>query len=766
MQGNETQEIFNIFNRIFKTKKWLVALSVVTVMIPIAIYNEITAPVYEASTMLVFENFNNPVDNYDTDITKEVFFNNQIEEIRSFSFNEDILNELPEEIVSKIPISEERMAKPGFNRIEYLVSRFQKRISAFPVRGSNIVRINFQASDPEVCRVVANTAADVLKARNMANKQEGIGGVKSHIEGQLAQYKMRLNESEEALRDFKGRNQITSVDREAEELMRRLTEAEVNYNSVKSERSSAQNTLGSLEKKLAENKADLVPSITDVGSSSAQKLRERLISLNLQFMDLEQKGYSKTHPKMAQLSNDMERIKKELTDKALEIVRGDNALNPLLKLEDDLNKTISLQIEIEAMKAREQELLSVINNYNRQLGTLPDKEFTLARLQRDVQVNRDIYLMLQQKLEEAKISGAKQTENIRVIDTAQTPKDPISPRKRLNLAIGMLLGVLMGVAIAFMFEIRNSTLDTPETIEQVTHWPVIGTVPNINNFSKGKFKNNVAKDDDNERIYRALISSIEPNTVIAESYRMLRSNLQFLGVGKQYKTLLATSLGPGDGKTTTLTNLAVAFAAFGHKTLLVDSDLRIPQIHNFFNTHREKGVTDLLGALNDLDEVIANPSGGGGYQNGSASTFDDLKAKEMPSQVTKLAALQTLFREANRDTGIKNLSFMPSGTKLEYPKEFVSTGPMPIILQKFQNKHNIILIDSAPLLLVDDTLMLASIVDAVVLVVHPNKYDVEMLLKAKKMLENANANVVGVVFNNLEVQGHYKKYYSEYAEKV
>jgi len=232
---------------------------------------------------------------------------------------------------------------------------------------------------------------------------------------------------------------------------------------------------------------------------------------------------------------------------------------------------------------------------------------------------------------------------------------------------------------------------------------------------------------------------------------------------------LATSLGPGDGKTTTLANLAIAFAAFGNKTLLIDSDLRIPQIHNFFGTPRERGVTDLLGALNDLDEFVANPvtSEKKPSENGIANNSPENSPLKNPkNQDMKLANLQALFQDANRQTGIKNLSFMPSGTKMEYPNEIVSTGPMPIVLQKFQNRYNVILVDSAPLLLVDDTLMLASIVDAVILVIHPNKYDQEMLIKAKKMLENANANLVGLVFNNFEVQGHYKKYYAEYSEKV
>ena len=132
----------------------------------------------------------------------------------------------------------------------------------------------------------------------------------------------------------------------------------------------------------------------------------------------------------------------------------------------------------------------------------------------------------------------------------------------------------------------------------------------------------------------------------------------------------------------------------------------------------------------------------------------------------KLAELQELFKKSVRDTGIKNLHFMPSGTKMDLPMGFVSIGPLPNIFQKYQHKYNLILIDTAPLLLVDDTLMMSSYVDAVLLVVHPNKYDPEMLLKAQKMLKQANANLLGIIFNNLEVQGHYKKYYAEYAEQL
>ena len=771
MQSKETQIIFSTFSRIFKRRKWIILVSLLLILVPIIVYNEMASPVYESNTMLVFEEFSNSVDSYEYDTSKEVFFNNRLEELKSLSFSEDILKALPPEDVERFSLPETPDA--GFDKTGYLATKIQKNLTTYTIKGSNIIRIGFKNTDKLLCKATANTAAEVLKERSYKTKKEGVGGELTFLHHQLEKYKTALGQAEDNLKEFKKANQLTSIDREAEEILRRVTEAEVSLNEVRTSRSSAEEKLIGLKRELAKQKSGLVPSITDIGNPWAEKLRERLVELNSQYLNLKAQGYPADHPKMRDITKNISKVQTELKEKALALIQNETTSNPLAQIEKIVDETINLQIEIESLRAQEKELASIVKNYQERHGSLPEKEFTLAKLTRDKNVNERIYLMLLERQEQAKISIAKQSQNIRVIDKAHLPKEPISPRKKLNLAIGILLGSLLGIAIAFVVEVKNATVDTPEDLERITQTPVIGTIPNINIFSKGKFKNaNIFHKDDNqknERIYRALISSLEPNTVVSEAYRMLRSNLQFMGVGKKYKTVLATSLGPGDGKTTTLANLAIAFAAFGNKTLLIDSDLRIPQIHNFFGTPRERGVTDLLGALNDLDEFVANPvtSEKKPSENGIANNSPENSPLKNPkNQDMKLANLQALFQDANRQTGIKNLSFMPSGTKMEYPNEIVSTGPMPIVLQKFQNRYNVILVDSAPLLLVDDTLMLASIVDAVILVIHPNKYDQEMLIKAKKMLENANANLVGLVFNNFEVQGHYKKYYAEYSEKV
>lgn len=800
MQKNESQEIFEVFQRILRKRKWFIIICIFVVLIPVSIYNFVASPVYEASTMLVFEEINNPVAGYDYNFSRDVFFSNQLVEIKSSSFALDIVKSLPLEIFQKFDLPDSgESSKSG---LEYVVDKIQRNISAYPVRGSNIIQISFQSNKPEISQAVANAAADVLQKRNFEFKKEGVGGVRKFIETQLARYKLQLDTSETLLKDFKEKNNITSVDKEAGEVMRRLTDAEVLYNTVKTDKGSAQERLENLQEKLAEQKSGLVPSITDIGSSWAQKLREKLVELNLQYMNLKVLGYPEDHPKMVDLRDNMERIRKDLTEKASKLAQGNgSSLDPLAQIEKYVNESIALQIELESLKARERALQTIMQDYNEQLKALPDKEFALAKYTRERDVNHKIYTSLLEKLEEAKISEAEQTNTVRVIDKAKLPILPIRPRKNLNWAIGLLLGLITGVVLAFFIELKNDSITTSGEVEKLTQWPVVAMIPNMSAFSKGRFKKKTYAGSDQsdiqERSYRALYSSLEPNTPVAEAYRMLRTNLQFSGLGRQYKTLLVTSLGPGDGKTTTITNLAISFANYGNRTLIVDSDLRIPVMHNFFGLERESGITDLLEAFAEMDTMLALPRGGdpesnntphqqiqqkqnvnvnahgGNSQSGgmaktsAASETNSAESNSIseaadPSGPHKIPDLREVFDRAIKETGIANLNFVSSGRKMPHPEGLISTRPLPLILQKFTHKFSTILIDSAPLLLVNDTLVLAGTVDAVLLVVDANKCDKEMLLKAKKLLENSKANVIGIVLNNFEVEGSYKTYYSSY----
>jgi len=741
MQTKDTQENFAVFSKIFRRGKKLILSCVLALILPIIIYNEITSPIYEAGTTLVFEEFTNSVASYDYDLSREVFFTNQMEEIKSHSFALDILESLPSGIIKRFPLPE---TEPGFDTTEYIVTEIQENISTYPIRNSNIVRISFQASVPLLSKMVANTAADVLQIRNYQIKKEGVSGVRVFIDSQLKRYAEQLETAELVLKEFKEQNKVTSVDQESKEILRRITEAEVLYNTVKTERRSREERLAALQKRLVAQKKILGLSITDIGSPWAEKLKEKLIDLNLQFMNFQVQGYQSSHPKMVDLKQKIDKVKEELTENTLKLIQGQNFTDPIGQVGKYVDETLNLQIELETLKASEAALKDVIRGYDIKMSSFPDKEFMLAKLVRERDVNQKIYMALLEKGEEAKIAEVEQVKNIRVIDKAKLPDLAVSPRKKLNLAIGILLGFLLGVGIAFIAELKNNTIQTPYEVENITDWPVIAVIPNINGITNGnlnQIKNLNHRDSQNGSVKRALISSLAPATGAAECYRMLRTNLQFLGIGEKYKTLLVTSIGPGDGKSTLLSNLALTFAALNDNVLIVDSDLHIPSIHSFFGLDRENGLTDLLGGLNDLERKVS-----------ANSHTTQEKGRDTLGQ--------NIFRATINDSYVeKNLNILTSGTKLSNPNNSCFNKMIPILFEEFKRKFNLVIIDSAPLLLVTDTLVLASSVDAVLLIVHPNKYDEEMLLKAKTLLLNANANVIGTVVNNMELDRRYKKYY-------
>lgn len=834
MQSYDRQEILAVFSNVLNRRKWLIVATIVVLLIPIVYYNETATPMYQSNTTVVFEEFRGNVSTIELNVSRELFFSNQLVEIKSFSFAEDIYQQLPSEHRDLFQFPDSTQYQ--FSRKGLIVSQIQGGIAALPVKTSGIIKIIYRSHSPILCREVANLAAEVLGNRYTENKQSGVGDRREFISNQLQRYKTLLDSSEERLKIFKSATQITSINRHSEDVMRRLTEAELQMDRLNTQIQTIREDLKTVDIKLTEQQTDIVPEAQNLGTDWAQVLRKKQIDLSVQFQDLKMQGYPDDHPKMVDLQKEISTVRTELSKKVKELAETQNALDPILQLQKFVQQKLDMQLQLESLQAQKNSVQSNIDRYSSDLRALPDKEFSLARLIRERDLNEKIYTQLLERHEQAKIAFVEETKSVRIIDKAYVPFTPISPVKSVNLVVGVLLGTILGLMTAFLLEFKNNTIRSHTEIERITGWPIIATIPGMDKFSKGKFKSgNAAKATDQERTYRALISSLEPHTVIAESYRMLRTNLQFAGIGREHRTILVTSLNPGDGKTTTLTNLAVTFAGFGNKTLVIDSDLRIPRGHTIYGVSKEMGVTDLLVALNDLDNILARPkmdnhsaeteapiANGNGKPAAEAEddstalarisvddisdpTFDagtdgpsmqrsrkqgrivgqvaddaredeqedkDSQAEaveneehqetQSPREGDRLLPIRELFRRVIKPTNIKNLDFISSGKKLTDPSQFLSIKSMPIILQKFGNMYNNVLIDSGPLLLVDETLMLSGIVDAVVVVLNPDRCNPNVLAQAKKMLDSANANVLGVVLNNCEVNKQYSQYYNYY----
>jgi capsular exopolysaccharide synthesis family protein len=773
MHSQDSQEIFAQINRIIRRRKLLILGCVLAVLTPVYIYNKVATPIYEASITLVFEDIVGPTPELMSDASMDLFILNRLEEIKSRSFTEDIARALPQDEIDRFPLPEGY--DQDFDKYGYISNVILENIDAYPIRNSNVILISAQMSDPQLCMIVANTASQVLKNRDSKIRKDGVSSIKEFIETQLNIFGEKLDTSESVLREFKEKNRITSFDVESQEIQKRLTDTEVLYNTAKSERESTKEKLSAIKQKFAVQREELVPSLTAMTSPWIQKLRENLIQLELQYMQLKVQNYALNHPKMIQLDEEIEQTRENLKTEALKLADEDELIDPIAQMEKYASEVFSLEIELESLKAQETALKKVMNDYNASLGTLPAKEYELVRLTREREVNHKIYMMLSEKLEEARISEAENIADIRVIDIAQLPKFPIRPARKLNLAIGLMLGLLVGVGLAFIREYTDSPLRSPKDVESVVSWPLLGTIPNIDMESNGKSrvsKHNHRKLSKDPSVKRGLITSLEPESGAAQAYKMIRTNLLFREIKNDHKILLVTGISQANGKSTTAINLAISFASLGKKTLLVDADLRMPSLHSVLGFEREPGLGDILEKSNDLKHKVLHVSREEVVTDLVVREENPILVRQSPlkyemeeelnSIVDNMRDIRFLNKTCIRRTEIENLSFMASGKSIINPSENISTASMKLMLEELKMKFDVVLIDSPPATLVPDALVLSSVVDGVIFVVDSSKYDKELLIKAESLAQNAGATVIGVVVNNMKNkdvgQGHHYSY--------
>lgn len=767
MQHSESEQILSRLGRIIRRRKLLMILAFVVIVSPIAIYNEIQTPIYQASTTVVFDEVSAPVQSFEFDFSREIVTANRLEEFTSFSFAKDIADALDVETLQRFPYPEE--APEGFDPIGFVVTTVQESITAFSVRASNVVRINVQMHDPELCAAIANTAARVFQERSYRIKHEGTSGVRKFIESQLEIFSGKLKGSEQALKNYKQSHGVVSFENEAQEVLRRATEAEVLYNQAATNRHSLEERLSAVEAEIAKRKQGLVPAITETSNPWAQNLMTRLGDLQTRYMDLKVENYPPMHPKMVAIQQEIDRTKNDLREEANKLVEARNVADPIGQIEKYFSDAASMQIEIESLKAQETALKKVIGDYDRVLGDLPDKELNLAQLERDRNVAQKIYTNLLEKLEETKITEAEKIPSIRILDEARVPEAPILPRKAFNLALGVLISLVVGLGAAWILDsLTGASPGSVRDLENLTGWSVLASVPRIEKLPRGQLKlqNEARSRAQIRRIKRHVFSQIEPYSGVAEAYRMLRTNLQFMGVGERHRTILVTSIAASEGKSTTLSNLAITLAKQGQKVLVLDSEVRRPVQHIAFDVSRGPGLSEVLLSDSQTSDAGEDEGHDEWIVNGKAK-----KPKKPSVALDRLREpstkhLEELLQDSIKQVRIKNLSILPSGDAWNNPSITISNFAqrLQVIMQNLKQKYDVILIDAPPIMLVHDAAIVSTLVDCVLFVVNSARIDEESLLKAKQLLVNGNANVLGIVLNHFEPVGVYGSYYSYYRE--
>ncbi len=293
------------------------------------------------------------------------------------------------------------------------------------------------------------------------------------------------------------------------------------------------------------------------------------------------------------------------------------------------------------------------------------------------------------------VIGAK---NIQVVDAAVPVFEPVSPNVLSSTVMFIFLGGLFGIIIRIVIVLSDTKVNSRKDIEELVSVPFLGQLLPI-------------KSND---LDEGMVMLNNTNAYDAELYKLIRTNLDFMSVDKQYKKFMFTSAHPSEGKTTTIANIAVAFAQIGKKVLLIDADLRKPRIHKLFRISNYIGLTNIIVENQDVAKVI-------------------------------------------KQTKVKNLYVIPSGPKPPNPNEILMSNKMEALIKNISNSFDLVLIDSPPVLSVADSLTLSRCIDGIVLIVANKQTKKEDMVLSVRNIEKVNTPIVGIALTKVKVKK--KEYY-------
>jgi tyrosine-protein kinase Etk/Wzc len=720
----ERSVALNDYLRVFYRGRWIIALAFFSTVIAALIFSFAISPVYEAKTTLMIEKdggMQRSLFGVSGFMERETEINNQVEIIKSRTLAEEIVARL-KKVPERDRFSLFKIMNEGATEDD-MVRTLRSNLTIVPLRDTDIIEIRYRAVTPWEVAYIANAYADQYYRRDLEVSRGEITEVRQFLKEQLKNIQEILQQSEDDLRQFKEQEKVAALSEETEALVKQLAEFDGFHNEAITSRDATQKRLDYIKGELAKTQSTMVEDITLVSSPLIQELRKEISSLEIIRAGFIARGYTEDFDKMVEIQSQVEKTKTKMKEETSKLISRDLAPeNPLVYSQDLIDRILSLQIEVSSLNAKAQALGNVVKTYETKLQSLPEKSLRLARLERAAKVNENIYLMMREKYEEARITEAGQIGMVRVIDRAKEPQYPIRPKKKLNLLLGAIIGLGLGIGITLLLDYMDDSLKSIEDVERHTGLRILGSIPEIKTSEKVKSRRktrDVSPEREVKQIASRMVTHFEPKSPVSEAYRTFRTNIQFARFEHPLKTLLVTSAGPGEGKSTTVANLAITMAQMGTKTLLVDADLRRPVLHSIFEQEKNLGLTNVLLGNTHVDDAI-------------------------------------------HELGVKNLSLLCCGTLPPNPSELLGSEAMKKLVEQLKEKYDIILFDSPPVVAVTDAAVLSAQIDGVILVISSGETTRNAEIRAKTLLNNVRAQILGAVLNNVKMAGRYGSYYYYY----
>jgi polysaccharide biosynthesis transport protein len=582
------------------------------------------------------------------------------------------------------------------------------RLIIEPVKGSRLVYVKIQDTNPAQARRLAEAVARSYIAQNLDKMVSATGDTVVWLSGQLDHFKQELEQNENSLHEFKKDNDLPSSTLEDLSKMIRMEMQEYDgaLTRTRMRRQELAARHSELSKISAEN-PDQVPASELLSNAFLSGLRQKYQEAVRERAELVAEGKGENHPDVRK------------ADQKIALART-HLLSEVRNIQGAVERDLSIIQKQEGGEA------SLYEEARKRAVELNLKELQFHRLDRMRAQNEKLYAVLLEQMKEADLRRMMNTNNIRLVDVPKEPKYAIAPRVATNVGTALLIGLVLGIALALVREQLDNTLKTPEDVEQRLKVTFLGLLPDTVSDDEGERSKKDRKRGRSRRVKSELPPELlvheRPMSGMAEAARALRTNLLFMNPDQPYRRILVTSAAPSEGKTTVAVSVAISLAQGGQRVCIVDCDLRRPRLHRIFDRAGDVGLMNVILGEATIDEVA-------------------------------------------KPTLVPNLYCIPCGPIPPSSADVVASERFRRVLDQLGEQFDRVVLDSPPAIAVTDSAIVSTLVDAVVFVVRAFKTSTALCRSGLRTLQDVDAPIAGVVLNAVNLNRHEYNYYHYYYYK-
>jgi succinoglycan biosynthesis transport protein ExoP len=712
--------------KIIGRHKLLIALSALLGTIMGMLVGLPMTPVYRASASLEVLNINQDFMNtkqsspvttpdYSYDTSEE---DTQVRLLQSDSLLERVYQKLdPNYQRGKL---QPRIASSGWRKLlilsdpdrltdrERLLSGAAASIKIRTTPRTRIIELSADSTDPVLASDFVNTMAQQFIEQNLEAKLKTTQTVSDWLSGELEDTRNKLQHSEDTLQAYARTSGLIFTADDTNIATEKLQQLQQQLSQATADRATKQSNY-----ELAKSgPVEALPAVLD-----DQSLRDALTLINT---------------KRADLAN----LSARFTPEYSKVKSAEAELSALESAFERDRKAIVGRINNDYEEALRKEtlLVSIYNAQAREVAGQGEKAVQYNILKREVDSNRQLYDTMLQTMKQSSIGSALRASNVRVADPAALPEKPIWPNFKITAAFGFLCGLLSSIAVVTIRDRTNRTMKAPGDVKLWTNLPELGTIPKVSAVRKGNFYDPLPQGKKSPTINGVrrtagsapveLITWQEKPGVVAEAFRSALTSILFVGEnGTRPRVLVLTSGEPSDGKTTVVSNLAIAMAEIGRRTLIIDADLRRPRMHTLFDVSNDRGLSDVLEEHHFSEEMLT---------------------------------------ELVQPTKIAGLSVLPAGPSTHAAANLLHSPNLRLLLSKLRNEYDMIMIDTPPMLQMTDARVVGRLADGVILVVRAGRTTRDAVVAATQRFIEDRVRVLGTVLNDWDPKISSNGYYGYY----